>query len=539
MDLNVSYNGSQVSVLRMKSGLYRKTLSIPAETTRCKVSFSVPLRDIQQLWRPEREGLSRYLPWDFELRSAFHANAPVLSFSNRANENRMTIGIDDLVDDTVFHGVINQEKCTYDITIEIALPRAPQKITLTLDSRPAITWQEAVASWRESLRLPMPDFPASAWNPVYCSWYAIHAAVARQWVEKIGPLAKKLGFSTLILDDGWCYDDVKRVSPETIECWYQDVGDWEIAEKKFPNFPEHVKSMQKLGMDYLVWVAPTLIGDRSRLLAEHPECRDENSHECSHCRVVKLDDQKTVELLAKKCKSLVAKNHLDGLKVDFIDQLPVSLDEPNGRRMQNFVSAISRGIRAGAKDALIEFRQYYASPGTLPYATQFRACDAPFDYVLNLERCLQIRLLMGDGIPVHADPAYWGANETPENISRHMIAMMAGVPMLSMDLEKLSKSEEAIITHWMEFYKAHQDTLNLGKWTIHCENGAIDYAMAVRGEERIALAMTASCISSFPKGTMVLNASADEIPAKVSKSWKLDGSRASNRSIPVAGRGIL
>ena len=62
----------------------------------------------------------------------------------------------------------------------------------------------------------LPEFPEGAWEPVFCTWYAVHAAVTQDWVEKNAEVASRLGFRTLIIDDGWCFDVMKRVSPETI-----------------------------------------------------------------------------------------------------------------------------------------------------------------------------------------------------------------------------------------------------------------------------------------------------------------------------------
>ena len=66
--------------------------------------------------------------------------------------------------------------------------------------------------------------------------------------------------------------------------------------------------------------------------------------------------------------------------------------------------------------------------------------------MLNLRRIAHIRLALGDGVPVHADPAYWPADELPVNISRHFIAMMAGVPMLSVELSDLSPEAEKMLS---------------------------------------------------------------------------------------------
>ena len=60
-----------------------------------------------------------------------------------------------------------------------------------------------------------PSYPDDAWMPVYCTWYAVHAAVEKQWLEEHVDTAAAMGFGTFIVDDGWCFDDMKRVTPQT------------------------------------------------------------------------------------------------------------------------------------------------------------------------------------------------------------------------------------------------------------------------------------------------------------------------------------
>ncbi len=94
---------------------------------------------------------------------------------------------------------------------------------------------------------------------------------------------------------------------------------------------------------------------------------------------------------------------------------------------------------------------------------------------------------MGDGIPVHADPAYWHPQESPEMISCHCIAMLLGVPMLSMDVNAMSEDAKKIVRRWLAFYEEHRDTLNFGHWELGYVNGQLRYAGVNKGEERIVI----------------------------------------------------
>ena len=405
MKIQIFFNDIERASLEAFGKRERLALPIPAHASGlCTVRFSVPLRDIQQYWTPNTEGVCNRLSWTFEVLCGAQSKFPLVAFFNRIGMNRFTFGTDDLVDDTRILAEVNQTACTYDITLEIACCPETENIHLLLDQRD-ISWMDTLADARsELLPNPLPRFPDAAWNPVFCTWYAVHGAVDAKWVEQVAPLARDLGFTTLIVDDGWCYPEYKRLSPETLSTWYQDIGDWNVAPEKFPDMPTHVKRIQALGMKYLVWTTAMLWGIRYRRYANHPEALTDYPVDCN-CRRFDATHEEVGREIAGRLGELVAENGLDGLKVDFIDVVPNSLAHPNGRASLHLTQAISAAIRNACPQALIEFRQNYDTPQMLPYATQFRATDAPFDYILNFERAVQIRLCLGDRIPVHADPA--------------------------------------------------------------------------------------------------------------------------------------
>ncbi|MPM39796.1 hypothetical protein SDC9_86431 [bioreactor metagenome] len=105
----------------------------------------------------------------------------------------------------------------------------------------------------------------------------------------------------------------------------------------------------------------------------------------------------------------------------------------------------------------------------LRYGTQFRANDTPFDFIENFHRIVQLRMMLGSKVPVHSDPACWRPDELPENIARHMIAAIAGVPMLSMELGELSETGEALIRYYLEIYKTHRPLFANGTWRFRYE----------------------------------------------------------------------
>jgi len=367
----------------------------------------------------------------------------------------------------------------------------PFKVTL---DRRALRWTRVLDDWRGSLGYPKGRFPDAAWKSVYCSWYAVHAMATQDWTERAAAIAADLGFGIFIQDDGWSYDDAKRDNPETIPNWYQDVGKWDaFSTRKFPDFAAHRERMRKLGLTYIVWVAPYFIGTRSAAwyrwgYDKHPFTEPFEGNSLTDVRNKAQMDSVTEQLVR-----LLKTTDLDGLKIDFLDYLKTSVDDPNGAAAAAYVEDLMRQLRAVKPDGVFEYRQAYATPYTVHLATQFRAGDVPFEWYANLLRVAQIRLAMGDGVPIHADPIYWGDGETKENIDRHFMAAMAGVPMVSMDLEKMSASVRATVRNWLKLYAERIKRFHrAGRWEIVYRNGALSHVTSVLGDEIFVIAADAA-----------------------------------------------
>ncbi len=538
MKVGLFYRSEQYDSLEYSGNYGKLAVKVPGHSGIMQIRFSVPILDMHGYWVPESRTPSTKIVWVIESKSAGQRAFPFIAFFNSRQINRLSAGLTNLTDDARILAKMNQEKCTYDITIEVALGKDSQDFELVIDQRPQV-WTESLADWRKALALPLPEFPEGAWEPVFCTWYAVHAAVTQDWVEKNAEIASRLGFRTLIIDDGWCFDVMKRVSPETISTWYEMIGDWFLSEKKFPDFENHRKRVQAMGMKYLLWVAPFLIGAKSELYKQLADIVKPEYHE--GCYTFDSSRKEAAKLLLGKMKHVIQDYGLDGLKVDFLDYIFPNMEEPRGEDTTHFIQELARTIREVKKDALIEFRQAYATPGMLAYGTQFRAGDVPFDFIDNFHRLAQIRISVGDGVPVHADPAYWHPQESPVNISRHMIASLAGVPMLSMDLLAISEMEQRIIRHWLGFYQAHRETFNYGKWDVTYHQSGAAYAMVSNEKESIIIlhdsARLGEALAKSAKHVFILNLSPDELPLAGTKTADYEGKASADGIIPLGGLG--
>ena len=539
--LTLTYSNGSVQNFPKNNDYTRITVVPEKNADKLIIKTSISLVDVHGIWSyslvpgPEK----RNMPWVLPIDSNAQKNIPFAATFNIAGGNCGSFATTNLQDDTRILWEINQETGCYDITCTVSLHSETSPFDVILDCR-KIDWQDVLADWRDALGLPAYSYPAAAEDPVYCTWYAVHGAVTADFVETNTAMAKELGFTTLIVDDGWCYDDMKRVSPETIVNWYEMIGDWNVSEKKFPNFKEHVKRVQASGMKYMVWVAPHLWGVKSELYQANPGMTINNPIEGYD----KMDIHKAdYSGLVQKLCALAKENGLDGLKIDFLDIVEPDINHPNGRATEKMIAELTDGLKADNPEALIEFRQSYATPGMLKYGTQFRAGDVPFNWIMNFGRIMEIRLAIGNRGPVHADPAYWPFGETAENVARHMMAMLPGVPMLSMDLTRLSEMEKQIIRYYINMYNNCRKLINHGEWKFIFGWSDITAAFVENETERLIVLADADklpcCMKQDGKRTIVCNLSHKSIKYPCTNAVNAECINVADDEIPPAGSAVL
>jgi len=451
--------------------------------------FEVPIRDLHGSWYCEAyQGPSTRLAWDFQVRSAQQYGIPYWTGFNLQQRNTATVALTCCRDDVRIEGHMDQMRCVYHFAVTVAVvpETEPFQLLYSAADRP---WPELLAAWRKMV-LPqgIPEFPEAAFLPVYCTWYAMHGAMTNAALDRNAELAADLGFGTFIVDDGWSYPESKRACPETLaEGWYRDIGNWTVAAEKLPDFKRHVAYAQSLGLKYLLWAAPFFAGRASEEFARAKQDWEHEIilHEWDEVAIFDpggAGARRAAELLEKLLKDL----DLDGLKLDFLDFVPRSVEKPRGRACERYFRNLTRALRRVKPDALIEFRQNYATPQMLEFATQFRAGDVPFDFLSNFQRLIQLRMMLGDGVPCHADPICFHPEETAENVAHHMIAALAGVPMLSMELASLTAEQGAVIRHWLHFYREKLALFRFGHWQMRFDRSEPASLTAATPEETVA-----------------------------------------------------
>lgn len=507
------------------------------------LEFSVPVRDIQAVFAQGKSGFrpSLKLEWTYDLTSSQQRSVPYISFYKLNQSNTVTVALSCINDDVHMKIQMDQMRCCYKFTVTVAIVPETQPFDLLVSFSPK-RWNLLTESWRKAI-LPQgkPVFSRDAFQPVYCSWYAVHAAITNEYLDRAAELAAELGFKTFILDDGWSYDEMKRVCPEKMaEGWYRDIGNWTVSEKKLPDFKKHVEYAQKLGLKYLLWTSPFFAGRCSEEFKKAVADGDIAEHSWEDVAFL-APESKAAAHAVDLLTNLMRDYELDGLKIDFLDYIPNSTETPRSRKCLDYFKNLSRSLRNIKPDALLEFRQNYATPQMLEFGTQFRAGDVPFDFMENLIRLAHIRITLGDQVPCHADPIYFHPDELPENVARHMIAALAGVPMISMELADLTPVQKQIIKFWIDFYQAHFETFANGHWDVVHRMDMISHFTVENDQEAIVIAVDHTAVPDLvrqfaeKKHLSILNLTCSPIRMENAKAADCSGNPVNGDTAPEGG----
>ncbi len=483
--LFVEYNG-EVNI-RMndekKYGFIQTNLKISSkrdfEIKKIQLKATVPILDIHGISIPGFLGniYSFFIPWHFEEKVSLHRGFPFASFINRNGTNKLAIGLKESWLGYKLKGKFIEKAEEMEITLESINSFEGKEFNDSIFiSEENMSWFEITKIY-SSFAGKDKRFSDFMYEPVYCTWYAFYQDLNQEYLNQTAEKAHEIGFKVFILDDGWFTSDNSR------GYWY--TGDWEVCDKKFPDFKEHVRFVKSLGMKYVLWIAPFMVGLKSQAFKNFKDVvvsKRERLGYANLCPQSSLTRKRIIGIL----ENLLEKYDLDGFKIDFLDDLPVKscrgdhdhfTDYPSLGLLKILSEITELGKKAG-KDLIIEARQGYVSPQIAEYVTAFRAADTPFDFDQNRRRILTIRSFSGV-TPVYSDPIVWRKGESFQNISKHFISTIYSVPMLSLDLLKITKEEEKLIKFWIGFHESLRELALFGDLRVGLLNGEITKACSV------------------------------------------------------------
>jgi alpha-galactosidase len=222
-------------------------------------------------------------------------------------------------------------------------------------------------------------------------------------------------------------------------------------------------------MAELLWISLPFVGKESaaaRQLA-HLLLPDDG-------RMARLWDIRLPEArshLATICRRLVADHHLDGLKIDFIDQwssypstpTPAAADTSSYTvGVDRLLAGIITQLQAVVDNPMIEFRQPYVGPRMMRYGNMFRVADCPANGLQNRVSSVDLRHVIKERA-VHSDMVMWTATDPAEDAAEQLLCTAFSVPQISMLLSELPNDHTAMLRHYLAWWAAHRDVLLWGQ----------------------------------------------------------------------------
>ncbi len=500
---------------------------------RFKLTGRVPIVEMHGLLTfPPSQAEMGMLPIYRQQKHTWAASSlPFFALIHRRGDNRFACGLLDQLTETdiTFEQVMLEG--SYALTFEkpFTLPAGGWRETVQLSTR-RVPWQETLKGYREFVdrawpqpRLPVPD---SAFEPIFCTWYAILHDVTQDWVLENAYLASRLGFKTWITDYGWFLDQAH--DPNIGEF----AGDWQPSLRRFPDFAGHVAQVQKMGLRYLLWVAPAMVGKQSQAAQEHAGLLQQTPGVQFDC----LSPWKAQSgaIIAAHLERLLKDYGLDGFKLDFLEtidphQVPSDPDyQTAGEGLYAILSQALDRLQAIRPDLLIEFRNSYANLATRRFANLYRATDTPFNAADNRWQVAMLRLLAPDRA-VALDPLCWSQDTSQEDLAVTLINGLCGVPMISVDLAACPLDHLNVLRYWIEFYNKHRSTLAHGEFLPEFQHNTLPLVRFIGKNERIlALYEDYPLTLDVKEGddVWVLNASTrpyvDILPDKSEGTWPVN-----------------
>ncbi len=313
--------------------------------------------------------------------------------------------------------------------------------------------------------------PAGGFDPIWCAWGFGRNFTPEQILNAL-PMAKKLGFAWVGMDDGW----------QTSE------GDWRPNPAKFPRGDADVRALvdkiHAAGLRAQLWWSPMSVSPKSDLFRDHPDwmlldpsgARRKISWWNSYYLCPAYGP--VVRWHAELARKAIRDWGFDGLKMDgqFLNAVPPCTNpahhherpEDSVEAVPYFFKAIADAVKSVKPDALIELcpcgtaYSFY----TMPYYNMTVASDPESSFQIR-SKGKTLKALMGDGLPYFGDHVELsdggmdfastvgvggvvGSNfRWPPNVVTPMRGADENFGKLG-----LSPQKEKIWTEWVEIYKA-------------------------------------------------------------------------------------
>ena len=292
------------------------------------------------------------------------------------------------------------------------------------------------------------------------SWEAAYFKFNERKIVKMAKYASKAGMELFVLDDGWF---------GTRNNDLEGLGDWYVNYKKLPGGLERLsKKINKLGMDFGIWVEPEMVNEKSNLFRNHPEWVIKTPHRVQslgrHQYILDLSNQEVVDFLFDAMSDVFTRSSCKYVKWDmnriFSEYFTPSLESERmnelahryymglyqlmGRLVKTFPHILFEGCSAGGNrfdlGILSYMPQIWASDNSDAMSRVYIQKGYSYGYPLSTLGCHV------SDIPNHQ------TLRTPTVDTRYNVASM-GLLGYECNLGEMSKQERKEIKKQVEEYK--------------------------------------------------------------------------------------
>jgi alpha-galactosidase len=467
----------ELSSVSQEKGIETVTVKLtrahPATPPAFSLKWATPSHDAVGHWRPGA-GFSKIVPPDwsdsrFES-SMFARGAPVSALFGAADNNVITVAVSDALnvvktgagvreeDGVIYHEIhffTEPHAAVTDYTARVRIDRRPVPYWIALKG--VSDWWAAQPGYGPA------EVPEHARLPMYSTWYNYHQSLDPTVLLAELKVAKKLGFESIIIDDGWQTLDSSR--------GYAFTGDW--RPERIPDMRGFVDAAHALGVKVLLWYSVPYIGKNAKAAARF---RDKTLQFYEDHAAYVLDPRfpEVRQYLIDIYTQALREWNLDGFKLDFIDNFAADentvFEATGGRDYASVSEATDRlmtDILAELKkikpEVLIEFRQPYIGPLMRKYGNMFRAADCPNSYVSNRVQTTDLRLLSGN-TAVHADMIMWHPGEPVELAAMQITNILFSVPQISVRLREIPHEHFEMVRFYTRYWNENRSVLLDGKF---------------------------------------------------------------------------
>jgi alpha-galactosidase len=300
------------------------------------------------------------------------------------------------------------------------------------------------------------------------NWEATYFDFNRAKILAIAKEAKELGMELFVLDDGWFgerSDDKKGL------------GDWYVNEKKMGgSLQALVEKINKMGLDFGLWMEPEMVNEDSNLYREHPDWAVQIPNRTAYLGrnqlVLDYANPEVCDHIVKVISDILESANISYVKWDMNRHISDAYSKTLGDRQREFHHRYVLGLydvmgRIVEKFPEILFESCSSGGnrfdlGMLYYMPQTWTSD---DTDAN-ERVL-IQEGTSYGYPISAMGAHVSAAPNHQTLRHSSIETRFQVACFGdlgyeLDLTKLTGQEKKIVKNQIAFYKKYRKTLQFG-----------------------------------------------------------------------------